>query len=55
MTFEHAVFKREEMPEQRLILYTPLPLADTPAKLARLMGNANGVAGLSSRKESAVG
>jgi transcriptional regulator with XRE-family HTH domain len=56
LVFEHAVFKREEAPEQRLILYTPLPLADTPAKLAQLLGSdANRVAGPSPRKESAVG
>ncbi|MDX6655741.1 MAG: hypothetical protein QOH62_534 [Solirubrobacteraceae bacterium] len=35
--FEHAVFKLEESPEQRLILYSPLPKADTPAKLAQLL------------------
>jgi transcription regulator MmyB-like protein len=35
--FEHAVFKLEETPEQRLILYTALPTAGTPEKLARLM------------------
>jgi transcriptional regulator with XRE-family HTH domain len=38
--FEHAVFKLEETPEQRLVLYTPLPKADTPAKLARLLAGA---------------
>jgi transcriptional regulator with XRE-family HTH domain len=37
LIFEHAVFMREDAPDQRLILYTPLPLADTPAKLARLL------------------
>jgi transcriptional regulator with XRE-family HTH domain len=37
LVFEHAVFKLEETPEQRLILYTPLPLADTPAKVAKLL------------------
>jgi PAS domain-containing protein len=38
--FEHAVFKLEETPEQRLILYTALPTAGTPEKLARLMADA---------------
>ena len=38
--FEHAVFKFEETPEQRLILYTALPTAGTPEKLARLMADA---------------
>jgi hypothetical protein len=37
LVFEHAVFKLEQTPEQRLILYTPLPIADTAAKLERLM------------------
>ena len=37
LVFEHAVFKLEETPEQRLILYTPLPMADTRAKVARLL------------------
>ena len=35
--FEHAVFKLEESPEQRLILYSPLPRANTAAKLAKLL------------------
>ena len=35
--FEHAVFNPTEAPEQRLILYTPVPEQDTPAKLARLL------------------
>jgi transcriptional regulator with XRE-family HTH domain len=56
LSLEHAVFKREEAPEQRLILYTPLPLSDTAAKLAQLLEDgANRVAGLSPGKESAVG
>jgi transcriptional regulator with XRE-family HTH domain len=42
--FEHAVFKLEETPEQRLILYTPLPKGDTPARLARLLDGATAVA-----------
>jgi len=37
MHFEHAVFRLEESPEQRLALYTPLPSANTPAKIARLL------------------
>ena len=37
MLFEHAVFNPQEAPEQRLILYSPLPDQDTPAKLARLL------------------
>jgi transcriptional regulator with XRE-family HTH domain len=35
--FEHAVFKREEATDQRLILYSPLPKGETPAKLAKLL------------------
>jgi hypothetical protein len=37
LVFEHAVFNPTEAPEQRLILYTPVPEHDTPAKLARLL------------------
>jgi hypothetical protein len=37
MWFEHAVFHPQETPEQRMILYTPLPDEDTPAKLAQLL------------------
>jgi hypothetical protein len=37
MSFEHAVFHPGEAPEQRVILYSPLPDNDTPAKLSRLM------------------
>jgi transcriptional regulator with XRE-family HTH domain len=37
LLFEHAVFKLEESPDQRLVLYTPLPDSDTPAKIARLL------------------
>jgi len=36
--FEHAVFKLEESPEQRLILYSPLPKCNTAAKVAQLLG-----------------
>jgi len=37
MVFEHAVFHPTEAPEQRLVLYTPLPEEDTAGKLARLL------------------
>src|SRR5919198_4774134 len=37
MRFEHAAFKHVEHDEQRLILYTPLPDEDTPAKMRRLL------------------
>jgi transcriptional regulator with XRE-family HTH domain len=37
MVFEHAVFNPFEAPEQRMVLYTPLPESDTPAKLAQLL------------------
>ncbi len=37
LVFEHAVFHPAEAPEQRLILYTPLPEHNTPAKLAELL------------------
>ncbi len=37
LAFEHAVFNPVEAPDQRLILYSPLPEYDTPAKLARLL------------------
>jgi transcriptional regulator with XRE-family HTH domain len=37
MVFEHAVFNPSEAPDQRLVLYTPLPEEDTAAKLARLL------------------
>jgi transcriptional regulator with XRE-family HTH domain len=39
LVFSHAVFHPSEAPEQRLILYSPLPDEDTPAKLARLLGS----------------
>jgi len=50
--FEHAVFKLEESPEQRLILYTPLPKADTPAKLAKLLAATPGPRGQGERSVS---
>jgi transcriptional regulator with XRE-family HTH domain len=37
LLFEHAVFKLEETPERRMILYSPLPAEDTQAKLERLL------------------
>ena len=37
LQFEHAVFNPQESPEQRLILMSPLPEEDTPAKLTRLL------------------
>jgi transcriptional regulator with XRE-family HTH domain len=37
LSFSHAVFHPAEVSEQRLILYSPLPDHDTPAKLAALL------------------
>jgi transcriptional regulator with XRE-family HTH domain len=37
LVFEHAVFRPQESPEQRLVLYTPVALANTPEKLAKLL------------------
>ena len=37
LVFEHAVFNPAEAPDQRLILYTPVPEEDTPAKLEQLL------------------
>ena len=37
LVFEHAVFTPADAPEQRLILYSPLPDNDTPAKLTTLL------------------
>jgi transcriptional regulator with XRE-family HTH domain len=37
LSFSHAVFHPAEFSEQRLILYSPLPDNDTPAKFAQLM------------------
>jgi transcriptional regulator with XRE-family HTH domain len=37
LVFEHAVFRPENTPEQRLILYSPVPEHGTAEKLARLM------------------
>ena len=44
MVFEHAVFHPGEEPEQRLVLYSPLPEHDTSAKLARLLEGATELA-----------
>jgi transcriptional regulator with XRE-family HTH domain len=38
LEFEHALFNHGGAPHQRLVLYSPLPERDTPAKLARLLG-----------------
>jgi transcriptional regulator with XRE-family HTH domain len=40
MVFEMAVLNPQETPDQRLVLYSPVPEHDTPAKLARLMASA---------------
>jgi transcriptional regulator with XRE-family HTH domain len=37
MVFEHASFNPTETPDQRLVLYTPVPEQNTPAKLTRLL------------------
>ena len=37
LTFEHAVFNPADAPEQRLILYTPVPEDGTPERLAELL------------------
>jgi transcriptional regulator with XRE-family HTH domain len=39
MVFEHASFNPTETPDQRLVLYTPVPEQDTSAKLARLLSS----------------
>ncbi|HXD64991.1 MAG TPA: helix-turn-helix transcriptional regulator [Solirubrobacteraceae bacterium] len=39
LVFEHVVLHPHETPEQRMILYSPQPEEDTPAKLARLLGS----------------
>jgi transcriptional regulator with XRE-family HTH domain len=40
LAFAHAVFHPVEAPEQRLVLYSPLPEYDTAAKLAELIESA---------------
>jgi hypothetical protein len=37
LLFEHAVFHPQDTPEQRMILYSPLPDEDTQGKLATLL------------------
>jgi transcriptional regulator with XRE-family HTH domain len=37
LVFEHAVFRPQETPEQRLVLYSATPQAGTPEKLAKLL------------------
>ncbi|WCB92541.1 hypothetical protein DSM104299_01237 [Baekduia alba] len=37
LAFEHAALRPAEAPEQRLILYSPLPEHDTASKMMRLM------------------
>jgi transcriptional regulator with XRE-family HTH domain len=37
LVFEHAAFRHELSPDQRLVLYSPRADEDTPAKLARLL------------------
>jgi transcriptional regulator with XRE-family HTH domain len=38
LVFEHAVFRPEESPEHRFIVYSAVPVANTPEKLRRLLG-----------------
>jgi len=38
LVFEHAVFMPQESPEQRFVVYSAVPDADTPQKLRRLLG-----------------
>jgi transcriptional regulator with XRE-family HTH domain len=37
LVFEHAVFRPQENPEQRLVLYSATSQSDTPAKLRKLL------------------
>ena len=37
LVFEHAVFRPQETPEQRLVLYSATSQSDTPAKLRKLL------------------
>jgi hypothetical protein len=39
LEFEHALFKHGEETDHRLVLYSPLPQHDTPAKLASLLAS----------------
>jgi hypothetical protein len=49
LSFEHAVFHPAEAPEQRLILYSPLPDHDTAAKVARLLADERSLTSVVSR------
>ena len=40
MVFEHLIFRLPDAPDLRVVVYTPLPEYDTPAKLRRLLGEA---------------
>ena len=37
LVFEHAVFRPEESPDLRFVLYSAVPVASTPEKLAKLL------------------
>jgi hypothetical protein len=39
LVFERAAFHPQDAPEQRMLLYSPLPDEGTPAKLAQLLGD----------------
>ena len=39
LVFEHAVFRPQESPEQRLVLYSATPQANTTEKLAKLLAD----------------
>ena len=39
LVFEHAVFRPEESPEHRFVIYSAVPVANTPEKLRRLLGD----------------
>jgi len=42
LEFEHALFNYSGAPDQRLVLFSPLPEHDTPAKLASLLAGESG-------------
>jgi transcriptional regulator with XRE-family HTH domain len=42
LVLEHAVFRPEETPEQRVVLYSATPQANTPEKLAELLAARRG-------------
>jgi transcriptional regulator with XRE-family HTH domain len=54
LVFEHAAFLHGDRPGQRLVLYSPLPDEDTPAKLARLMAGRDQVAAAASGAKNGV-